>query len=157
MLANRKITIGSAILALGAIVCFASFLIPLGHYGGSGARAFPIMSAVALMILGGLQIRSDLAETRSDIPPSPSKTQYAPFVLLGLVLGYLWLISKVGYLISTAFVTPAILLLFGVRKPVGLLVAAFVVPATYHIIFFELLGVFPPYGEWFDLLDLIEG
>ena len=30
-------------------------------------------------------------------------------------------------------------------------------PLVFHLIFFVLLGVFPPYGEVFDLLSWIQG
>jgi putative tricarboxylic transport membrane protein len=46
--------------------------------------------------------------------------------------------------------------LFGIRNPLSLLIAAIVCPAVYHAIFFMGLGVYPPYGEWFDLLDLFQ-
>ena len=47
--------------------------------------------------------------------------------------------------------------LFGMRSPLWLLVTAIICPAIYHLIFFVLLGVFPPFGEWFDLLDVLQG
>ena len=60
-------------------------------------------------------------------------------------------------MIATAVAAPLALWIFGVRSVVGLSAAAALCPAVYHMVFFELLGVFPPLGRWFDLLDVIAG
>ncbi len=52
---------------------------------------------------------------------------------------------------------PVVLYIFGVRSRIGLAISVIVCPLIFHIIFFELLGVFPPYGEVFDLLDWFRG
>ncbi|WP_371229903.1 tripartite tricarboxylate transporter TctB family protein [Roseovarius sp. 2305UL8-3] len=154
---KEDVVIGSVILAIGLAALAASFQIEPDYSGQTGARAFPIMSAGALLLLGALQLFS---ASRTDARPAPEKKKgglRGPFLLLGLVGAYLWLIGKLGYLIATGLVVPVALAMFGVRNPVGLVIAAVVVPAIYHLIFFELLGVFPPYGQWFDLLDVIKG
>jgi hypothetical protein len=38
---------------------------------------------------------------------------------------------------------------------VALALGAIAVPVVLHVAFFELLGVFPPYGRWLDLVDLL--
>ena len=76
--------------------------------------------------------------------------------LLVLSLFYVWIIRKSSDTCIDCSGFPSILLLFGMRNPMGLLVAAIVCPAVYHAIFFIGLNVYPPYGEWFDLLDLIQ-
>ncbi|NKB54400.1 MAG: hypothetical protein GKR97_19705 [Rhizobiaceae bacterium] len=77
--------------------------------------------------------------------------------LLTVAVLYVWLISKFGYLISTATIAPMVMWMFGMRNPLALVATAILCPATYHYTFFVALGVFPPYGEWFDLLDIIQG
>ncbi|WP_209000640.1 hypothetical protein, partial [Labrenzia sp. DG1229] len=62
-----------------------------------------------------------------------------------------------GYVLPTALAAPVVLFLFGIRSRVGLAVSVILCPLIFHILFFELLGVFPPYGEVFDLLDWIKG
>lgn len=143
------------LLATGAIAVIASFWIPLDYDGSMGARVFPLMSAGTLLLLGGLMLRpaksdAEATEPQSHIAPSP-------FLLLGLIVVYLLLIGKLGYLISTGLVIPAALWLFGIRRLAGLAFAAFAAPITFHLIFFKAMGVPPPYGAWFDLLDLIGG
>lgn len=146
-----------ALLVLGICATAASLEIPRDPDGGLGARVFPIMSSTALVLLGTLGILSRMKGIVSEeIEKSTENSILKVTALLVLSLFYVWIISKFGYLISTALVSPLILLLFGMRDPIGLLVAAIVCPAVYHAVFFIGLGVYPPYGEWFDLLDLIQ-
>ncbi len=150
-------TVTSIVLALvGAGAMMASIDIPRDPDGGLGARVFPMMSSGALILLGSIGFLAGL----KPIATREEKTNYKLLaqiaVLLVLSLFYVWIISKLGYLISTALVAPLILMLFGYRKPVGLLIAAIVCPVCYHAVFFMGLGVYPPYGEWFDLLDVFQ-
>lgn len=143
------------LLATGAVAVTASFWIPLDYDGSMGARVFPLISAGTLLLFGGLMLRPVKSTTQATEPQS--RVPPGPFMLLGLIVAYLWLIAKFGYLISTGLVTPAALWLFGIRRPDGLAFAALAAPIIFHLIFFKALGVSPPYGAWFDLLDLIGG
>ena len=142
-----------ALLATGAVAVTATFWIPLDYDGSMSARVFPLISAGVLILLGGLMLRPVEADEEASQAGLPT----GPLMLLALVILYLWLIGKLGYLISTGLVTPVALWLFGIRHPAGLAVGALTAPVIFHLIFFEALGVFPPYGAWFDLLDLIRG
>lgn len=139
-----------SVFSIAALV--ASMQIEKDPGGGWGARIFPLFGSGTLLLVGVLEMRNALAgKVPSSKPVAPSI-----WLLLGLALGYIWLISKVGYLFSTALAAPLALWIFGVRRPAGLLLAAVLCPAIYHLIFFELLGVFPPYGQWIDLLDILQ-
>ena len=154
---NEEVVLGVVILTIGMAAFAASFQIEPDYSGQKGARAFPIMSASALKLLGVLHL---FGATKAGVAPASEKVKgglRGPFLFLGLIVVYLWLIGKLGYLIATGLAAPAALAMFGVRNPLGLAIAAILVPAIYHLIFFELLGVFPPYGQWFDLLDVIRG
>ena len=74
-----------------------------------------------------------------------------------LSFAYWWAIGAVGYLLATAMAAPLALAAFDVRRPLVLGLAALLCPLVYHLVFFEALGVFPPYGAYFDLLDLLQG
>lgn len=145
--------IGAVLIIVSIAALIASFQIDKDPGGGWGARIFPLAGSAALLIVGLLELRTGLR------PRGTSSTHVNPSVwaLLALALGYVWLISKIGYLFSTGIVAPLALWIFGIRRPVGLLIAAVLCPAIYHLIFFELLGVFPPYGAWIDLLDILQG
>jgi putative tricarboxylic transport membrane protein len=146
-----------ALLLIGVCAMAASMYIPRDLDGGLGARVFPMMSSGALILLGILGIPAGLKEpTKKPKEKEGGNLLLQITLLLALSFFYVWLISKLGYLVSTALVSPLILMLFGIRNPLSLLIAAIVCPAVYHAIFFMGLGVYPPYGEWFDLLDLFQ-
>jgi putative tricarboxylic transport membrane protein len=77
--------------------------------------------------------------------------------LFAIALLYQQSIRWFGYVLPTALVAPIVLYIFGVRSWTGLAVSVVVCPLIYHIIFFELLGVFPPFGVVFELLTVIGG
>lgn len=154
---SEDVVIGVVIFTIGLMAFVVSFQIEPDYSGQTGARAFPMISAGALMILGVFQV---FGATKACAGPASENVKggiRGPFLFLGLIVVYLWLIGKLGYLIATGLAAPVALAMFGIRNPLGLAMAAIVVPAIYHLIFFELLGVFPPYGQWFDLLDVIRG
>ncbi len=145
--------VGYALILLGIGASAASLNISLDQYGRWGARVFPLACSLALVLLGLMELRSANAGSRSErMPQSP----VAVLTLLCLSIGYVAVMAKFGYLISTAIAAPAALWIFGVRRRAGLLLAAILCPLVYHLVFFVGLGVFPPYGDWFDLLDLLQ-
>lgn len=152
-LLGQGVVIGAVLIVVSIAALIASFQIDKDPGGGWGARIFPLAGSAALLIVGLLELRSGL-NTRIN---TPARVKPSVWALLILALGYVWLISKIGYLLSTGLVAPLTLWVFGIRRPIGLLIAAFLCPAIYHLVFFELLGVFPPYGAWFDLLDILQG
>lgn len=121
-----------------------------------GARIFPYLASGAILIFGVLELVKGIRGADTT-PFALTKVPLDIVSLLVLAIVYVWLVTKLGYLIATGLVAPAALFLFGIRNPVGLLLAMVLCPVVYHVIFFELLGVFPPFGDWFDLLDVIQG
>ena len=153
---NQSTVTYIALALIGTAAMLASIDIPRDPDGGLGARVFPMMSSGALILLGTIGFLTGLKPLAALKEKTDSRLLMQIAAVLALSLFYVWIISKLGYLISTALVAPTILLLFGIRSPLGLLISAIVCPAVYHAIFFMGLGVFPPYGEWFDLLDLFQ-
>ena len=154
---NQSTITSLALLLIGICAMVATMYIPRDPDGSLGARVFPLMSSGALILLGILGIPAGMREPVSKRKEKEGKKFLLKITsLLALSLFYVWLISKLGYLASTALVSPLILMLFGIRNPLTLLFAAIVCPAVYHTVFFMGLGVYPPYGEWFDLLDLFQ-
>ncbi|ABD53644.1 tripartite tricarboxylate transporter TctB family protein [Jannaschia sp. CCS1] len=150
--ASRAVGVALILIGIGATV--TSMGIGLDQYGRWGARFFPLAGSLAVLALGiaelwGAKPSASTAFDRRHMP--------AIVALLLLSLAYVWSISAVGYLLSTALAAPLALFIFGVRHPIGLCAAALLCPALYHAIFFVALGVFPPLGRWFDLLDVIGG
>ena len=144
--------VGVALVLVGASAMLTSMGIALDQYGRWGARLFPLAGSLALILLG-------VAELRNAPGAGVVERRHVPAIaaLVVLSVGYVWAISAVGYLIATAVAAPMALVIFGVRRPLGLTVAAVLCPMAYHVVFFEILGVFPPLGRYFDLLDVIGG
>ena len=152
---NEATVVGGMIAVFGLFALGASLAIEADAQGNANARIFPVMGAGALVLLGALEFRRGW---QGGVRPLVlSEDLRAVLSLLALAIGYIWLVGKLGYLMSTGLVAPLAMWLFGIRHPLGLALAAVICPAAYHLIFFELMGVFPPFGEWFDLLDLIQG
>lgn len=152
---NVSTIIGVFLVLFGLIAAYFGFRIPAEANGDTGARIFPLIGSLSIALMGALELRKGFAG--GDAPLVPSGGIKSVFALLALSMAYVWMITKFGYLIGTGVAAVLALWLFGIRNPIGLLVALIVCPFVYHLIFFELLGVFPPFGEWFDLLDLIQG
>ncbi len=150
---SKGFVIGVVLTTFGIAILIASFQIDKDPGGGWGARIFPMFGSITLLMAGILELRFGLRtpQTKPDYIPSNI------LVLFGLAIGYIFFIGKIGYLLSTGLVAPLIFLVFGVKNLIGLFVSAVLCPVAYHLIFFELLGVFPPYGKWFDLLNVIQG
>jgi hypothetical protein len=146
---------GAVLAALGLLAFLLSFQIGSEQWGAESARLFPqIVAAVLLLLSLKLAFSSDGSDANT-LPSKSEAAQVGSLFMLGLC--YIFLIDKLGFLISTAVVTPLVCYLFGLRNPLRLLVTAIAAPVGLHVVFFELLGLFPPYGEWFDLLDVLQG
>lgn len=146
--------VGAGLIALGGLAALSAMAITPDYDGSTTARIFPLMTAGAITVTGALLLRARRARQAAEALPQVAGG-WAPWQMLGVTAGYLWLMSKVGYLASTALAAPAALWVFGVRSPAGLLAAALLCPIAYHLVFFELLGTFPPYGAWVDPLLLL--
>lgn len=155
--------LGLVLLALGALAGASALLI--GEWGGAwGPRTVPLLAA-ATLALSGVAIARHHPSPSAVHPPRAVEGEPGPpasddpasergvALLLGLAILYVLAIDRVGYLIATALTVPATFWLFGVRRPLSLLVAGVAVPLALHLVFFRILGVFPPLGAWFDLLD----
>lgn len=146
--------VGGALILFGIGATIASFGIALDQYGRWGARVFPLAGALSILLLGVIEVFN---ARRASVDTNALSDLPAIFALLVLSLAYVWLMARFGYLISTAIAAPLALWIFGVRSVLGLGLAAILCPAIYHMIFFVGLGVFPPLGDWFDLLDVLQG
>ncbi len=140
-------------LLFGLAATAASFQIAPDPDGGWGARIFPLVGSLAVVMCGAVECFARPTQART---PEHQATLRV-IALLIVSIAYIWLIGRFGYLLSTAVAAPLALWLFGIRKRIGLAAAAILCPAIYHLLFFEALGVFPPLGDWFDLLDVFAG
>ncbi|MGC3939930.1 tripartite tricarboxylate transporter TctB family protein [Roseobacter sp. EG26] len=154
---NMAEGIGLAILALLAI--WGAWQVPGASPGDTWAGIVPFAASLALLVLSGLMIAT---ATRANAtgPNDHSQSESGTLdilVLFAVALIYQQSFRWFGYVLPTAIVAPVVMYIFGVRSWVGLAASVVVCPLVFHILFFVLLGVFPPYGEVFDLLDWLRG
>lgn len=153
---NGDTVVGVTLALVGLGSLWATFQIDANVDGGSMARVFPLAASTLLTGLGVFEaIKAGHPKGGAPLRLGAEAGKVLQLVVLAAL--YIWAITQFGYLISTPFVTVAALWVFGIRSPVGLALAAAICPVFYHLIFFKLLGVFPPYGSRFDLLDVIQG
>lgn len=151
---------GLVIALVGAVAAWGAMQVPAAPEGETWAGVVP-MAVAAGLLLAGLSmavtgLRSALADGRI-AGLVPSRTSLEVLGLLALSLAYQQSMVMCGYLLPTAIAAPIMLAAFGVRNIWGLAASVVICPLGFHVIFFELLGVFPPVGEIFDPLDLIRG
>lgn len=140
-------------VALGGVAAGLSLQVETGQGGSIGPRLFPLATSVLIAALGLAEILEGRARAG---PKRPSGDTLPGIVMLAAVsVMYIAAIGQVGYLLATGLAAPAAFWIFGVRRPLGLLASALLCPVLFHLVFFEVLGIFPPYGAVFDLIDVI--
>lgn len=148
---------GIVLAALAIVALWGAWQVPAASPGDTWAGIVPFAAALALLILSGVLLFGGKAKPAEGPETKEDTGTLSILALFVIALFYQQSFRWFGYLLPTALVAPVVLYMFGVRSWIGLAVSIIACPIVFHIIFFELLGVFPPYGEVFDLLDWIKG
>ncbi|WP_108859777.1 tripartite tricarboxylate transporter TctB family protein [Ruegeria sp. Alg231-54] len=147
------------VLALISIVAIlGAWQVPAASPGDTWAGIVPFSASIALLFLSGPLLLGAVRQTAGDT--GQEQDSGATLQIIGLfviALIYQQSFRWFGYLLPTAIAAPVVLCFFGVRSWIGLAVSVVLCPLIFHLIFFVLLGVYPPYGEVFDLLSWIQG
>ena len=148
----RSTVEGIVLLLIGGFAAWGAWLVPAPPAGETWAGVLPLGAAVLLAASGGLLVWSGRGgEASAGVALSAGQVRVLGLIAVAVL--YYAAINRFGYELPTAVAAPLALWLFGMRRPVGLGLAAVLCPAAFHLIFFQGLGVFPPYGEVFDLMD----
>ncbi len=148
-----KHPVGTIVLAFGLGVFALSFGIGKTQWGAESARLFPQMASIVIAVLGALYLRQEVLGQVEEPQPGAGERQLLWLAILGGI--YIFAIGKFGYLLSTGAVFPIVLWIFGTRSVVALAASSIAAPMGFHILFFEILGLFSPRGAWFDLLNVL--
>lgn len=153
----KQLAQGGCVFFIGAIAAWRALQIPPSAHNEVWSGLMPSLIAGGLFIVGGTLFVLGIChrEYRSIIPWYRSLSLSINPRLIGLMLlgvMYYFTMMQFGYLLSTAIAAPCCLALYGVSRPSLILGGGVVVPVLFHIVFFEMLGVYPPIGEMFDLL-----
>ena len=154
----RDMVEGIVLAALSLFAIWGAWQVPAASAGDTWAGIVPFSASVTLLGLSGLLILSGAQSAAGPESATAGETGTLDILILfALALIYQQSFRWFGYVLPTAIVAPVVLYIFGVRNWIGLAASAVICPLIFHVVFFELLGVFPPYGEVFDLLDWVRG
>lgn len=156
----RAILESAVIGAIGCVGIWGSLKIPAAGVGDTWAGIMPLAASIALNGLAGLMALGALRQQATSAGAETEGGESATLEIIGLfliALVYQQSLNWFGYILPTAVVAPIVLYMFGVRRWLGLALSVVLCPLVFHIIFFELLGAFPPFGMVFDLLDYFRG
>jgi hypothetical protein len=152
---------GIVILIIGFAAIWGASLVPPPPVGETWAGLLPMGTAICLTLSGAMMSRSGLRnrlkKTSDSMTTGPGRPWLRVLALIILAILYHQAIFNFGYELSTAAVGPIVLWTFGVRNKWGLALSVILYPVIFHLLFFKLLGVFPPFGNIFDLLDYLRG
>ncbi|MEE9333515.1 MAG: tripartite tricarboxylate transporter TctB family protein [Granulosicoccaceae bacterium] len=149
---------GLILAFVSALAIWGAIQVPSPTPGETWAGVVPMGAALALLVIsiwltiGGLKVGANAASSASN-----NKGTIHVVLLFVISIIYQQSLRWFGYVLPTAIVAPVLLYSFGVRSWVGLALSIIVCPLAFHLIFFKLLGVFPPVGEVFDLLGKLQG
>lgn len=149
---------GLVLAALSLVAIWGAWQVPAASPGDTWAGIVPFAASVALLGLSGVLLVGASRQTGEVATVNADRGATVQIIVLFIIaLIYQQSFRWFGYLLPTAIVAPVVLWMFGVRSRTGLAVSVVICPLVFHLIFFVLLGVYPPYGEVFDLLSWIQG
>jgi hypothetical protein len=137
------LAVGLALVAVAAVFWFAAAGFDEADSSGIGAATFPRGIAVLLGVTAAMLAARAIASLRGRLPSVPTVTSRPAQVLagMGLVILFPVLMSNLGYYIGSALWMPALFVVAGYRKPLGIVIltAGFLVFAKVG--FEMILGV----------------
>lgn len=107
-----------------------------------------IATAMTLYLLVRNLIRLKGDETVESKVPQQIKT-IVPYCLL--IIAYIWLLNKLGYIISTVLFMLASLLFLKLKNKVLMVVITVVLTLLLYFVFTRFLVVVLPKGRWFNI------
>ena len=157
-MAIRSMSEAIALVWLSAVAIIGALQVPEAAEGETWAGIVPFGAGIGLAIIAAILLVSALAkdDKSESLDSSENKGAYSVCILFLIAVLYQQSFTWFGYLLPTAIAAPVVLYLFNVRSPLGLMLSVVICPLIFHTIFFVLLGVYPPFGEVFDLLSFIQ-
>ncbi len=139
---------GSIFIALGIFIFTQTFFYPSLEKGYPGPGLFPNLLAVLFIIFGGvliLKAKKPLAAEGEEVPPLAHKKVTNAFFVLGIIIVYVAVVGKVGFLVTSAG------LLFVLMKKLGApvlrsAIASICITLFINIMFLKILRVPLPPG-----------
>ena len=157
--------IGIVIIGVALLLYFC--LIPLGieqpgaeWKGGIGvlknvalsARLFPIILTIAIGVFGVSLALGDLFKKRKMLRETSEprmKIEYRTLIIIGVLVGYYFLLSRIGYLYATIPMLGILMYCFGMRSWIKIILVAVTLPLLVYLVLEKIMliplptGIFP--------------
>jgi putative tricarboxylic transport membrane protein len=143
------------LLAMGVAALIATFAIPSAQYGWSvtGPRFAPLVASVALIVLACAFLARTFVRPEPDFARHVAAEMAAthwptPGLLLVLLVGYVLLLTALGYALATTIFVWLAAWLLGSEQPVRDVVVGLALGIVAGYAFGEWLNVQLPTGPW---------
>lgn len=117
------------------------------------SRTYPLALIIVSMIMAVfLTVRAALRSRSEEKQPSKVAEQakvIAPYCVL--IIAYLALMPKLGYIISTVAFMVISFLFLKFKKPVAIIAISLIMTILLYFVFTNFLGVVLPEGKWINL------
>jgi putative tricarboxylic transport membrane protein len=141
----------AAFLLIALSLCYGYFTAKQPRaqaLGDPGLALFPWLLTICLLLLAGIVLFQDI---RGTAIPKKFSFKFTPAVTrsgigLGLVLVYFYVISYLGFMISSFLFFGSIMRLCGERRPLRLLGYSFALPLFLLVFFQQLFQI--PLPKW---------
>ena len=163
---TRDMVIGLCLVALAGLYWLGADQIRVSRLEGIvGAQAVPKGLAVSFAVLAALLVAQDLLRARravggpageqGEVSGSPAHRRAGGMLLIGM--GYLAVVSTIGYLPAVVGLVLATALYLGQSPSAKLVLLALGLALLYYLIFVRLLGIPLPPGIWPGLWRTLAG
>lgn len=150
---------GAIICALGlALVLVTPYQVSGQQAGRIGSATLPVALAYGLLLLGAILLATSLrpvggqaAEASDPTAPPPGRMLFrilAPLAFVAATYAYILLIPGLGYVVATALLTAALMVLFGERRWWLVAVLAILLPLGLQLFFQKVMVIYLPGAQW---------
>jgi putative tricarboxylic transport membrane protein len=152
---TRVRIVGGVLLALGVVALIATFDIRSARYGWStsGPRFAPLVASIALIVLSLAFLLRTVWRPDTDLAEHAAREMAdthwpTPALLLALLVGYVVLLTALGYGLATTVFVWLTAWLLGSKKPVRDVIVGLAIGIVAGYAFGHWLNVQLPTGPW---------
>lgn len=113
------------------------------------ARLFPIILTIIIGVFGASLVFGDLFKKRKMLRGTSQprmKIEYRTLIIIGVLVGYYFLLSRIGYLYATTVTLGILMYCFRVRNWIRIILVAVIVPLLIYLLIEKIMLVSLPTG-----------
>lgn len=148
---RRNIAAALGLIVFGLVYGYLSWWLPVRSLPNTpGPSFFPLVVTAFLLALSAALLFQGLSLPREAAAPSGAATgrldTRAALFALGALLLYVVLLPTLGFILATAPLFAVLMVLYGERRPLAVVVGAIVMTAVLYGVFRHGFGIFLPRG-----------